>query len=279
MSAKQQKLVTTPNVVTAGNKSADNTEALKDKRLKNEPHNVFADTQSHANSVRSQLVTPEASAGNKAGLPFVTTEPSANTKFRSAPITEVDVAEAYMKLVADGITPTVRLIYSVLQRGSLRTIQNFFKTIDHDYRQQQIENSDQPNNLNDFENVMLKALSKACYETKVKRYEGKILTLQGVIEKLEVTNTEEQGLLCENLEATQKELSDAQAVIEILNKEKIELQSRLTDALNENSKLKNVAKESKSDLKHYRELVQLIIRSSQDPDLPKTLANKIQEDQ
>lgn len=279
MSAKTAKKVTTPKEVTTGNKNAGNTEPHKDERLKNEPLNVFADAQSSANSMRSQKVTPEASGGNKHGLPVVTSENPADTKIRSAPLTEVDVATAYMKLIADGITPTVRLIHCVLQRGSFRTINNFFKPIDHDYRQQQIEASEQPNNLSDFESIMLRALSKACYETKVKRYENKILTLNSVIEKLEDTNTEEQTILCNEQEALQKDLCAAQTVIEELNKEKAELQERLTDALNENAKLKNAAKESKSDLKHYRELVQFINSSSQDPNLPKTLAKKIREDQ
>ncbi len=277
MSAKTAKKVTMPKEVTAGNKSAGNTEPHKNESLKNEPCNIFADVASSANSERSQKVTPEASGGNKPGSPVVTSEIHANTKNRSAPLTEVDVAAVYMKLIADGITPTVRLIYGTLQRGSLRTINKFFKPIDHDYRKQQIEASEQPNNLSDFEDIMIRALSKACYETKVKRYENKILALNSVIEKLEDSNTEEQMILCNDKEILQKDLSAAQTVIEEINNEKAELQNRLYDALNENTKLKNAAKESMSDLKHYRELVRLIIRSSRDPDLPKTLVKKIDE--
>lgn len=279
MSAKQQKKVTTSHKVTTGHNDAGHTNDINDKELKNQELAPTVEQKSSAQNGWSQQVTPQAQVGHNDLLSSVTSTSATNKKTRSDPITREDVAERYMKLVKDGITPTVRLIYASLKRGSFRTLEKFFAEFDHEYRRQQLEKAEQPNNLSDFENVLVQTLSKVCYETKVKRYEAKIQTMQAVIEKLEDTNIKEQGLLCENLEATQKELSDAQAVIEILNKEKIELQNRLTDALNENSKLKNVAKESKSDLKHYRELVQLIIRSSQDPDLPKTLANKIQEDQ
>ena len=279
MSAKSAKEVTASSEVTAGNNNVGNKQNLNSQQHKNELHGKNSTLGSSPKSARSQLVTSEAQEDNENRLPVVTTNAPAKNKTRSAPITELDVAEAYMRLVSEGIIPTVRLIHDVLQRGSFRTIQQFFEPFDLEYQKKQIEASDQPNNLSDFERVLIGALSKVCYETKVKRYEDKILTLQCVIEKLEETNTKEQVLLCENLESTQKELSEAQAVIEELNKEKATLQDQLTAALNENTKLKDAAKETKTDLKHYRELVQLIIKSSKDPDLPKTLAKKIKEAQ
>lgn len=159
---------------------------------------------------------------------------------------EDEVKALYLKLRAEGITPTARLLRSELKHGSFTTLQKMISNLNQIYAQNDISEIKNRRIPDGVMSLLIEELSKRALKCTIDADDKKISELEQMVLKLTRDHAKsDEDFACE-LDASLKRQSE----LEIALREKEKINSKL---LEENTELKNQVETLSSQLEINRE--------------------------
>jgi len=159
---------------------------------------------------------------------------------------EDEVKALYLKMRAEGITPTARLLRSELKHGSFTTLQKMISNLNQIYAQNDISEIKNRRIPDGVMSLLIEELSKRALKCTIDADDKKISELEQMVLKLTRDHAKsDEDFACE-LDASLKRQSE----LEMALREKEKINSKL---LEENTELKNQVETLSSQLEINRE--------------------------